>query len=175
MSIVSAAIISADEVYRYRLTRRWTAALGLPLPFLMLNPSTADHELDDPTIVRCMRFARDLGYDGLGVWNLYAFRATKPAVMFAAAEAGVDIVGPENDRRLRNLFAWCATSGVPVVAGWGMNARADRVDEILAMPYASEVLRCLGVTQSGIPKHPLARGKHRIPDGAPLLPWPVAA
>src|SRR5689334_16488446 len=72
-----AASISECGRYRYSLHRWWGA--GERLYFVMLNPSTADAEVDDPTIRRCMGFARTLGFDGIGVVNLYAFRATKPA------------------------------------------------------------------------------------------------
>lgn len=147
------AILSDDGRYRYRLTRMWDM---YALPFLMLNPSTADAYDDDRTIARCVGFARTLGYGGIGVWNLYAYRATKPEVMFAKQGLGENIVGPENDRRLRVLFDWAQVSKVPVIAGWGVNAKADRVAEVLEMPYAAEVLHRLGpTTKAGAPRHPL--------------------
>lgn len=144
------AIISDDGKYRYRLTRYWWP--GRSLPFVMLNPSTADASIDDPTIVRCVGFARRLGFSGIGVWNLYALRATRPVHLWKSP----DPVGPDNDAKLRVLFEWAYWAEVEVVAGWGANAKADRVEEVLAMPYATRVLHRLGpTTKGGAPRHPL--------------------
>lgn len=162
--ILRGAHLSDCGTYRYRLTRRWETAVP-PLPFIMLNPSTADADDDDPTIRRCVGFAAAHGYGGIAVWNLYAYRATKPPAMFAAAKAGVDVIGPDNDRRLRNLFQWANGLQIPVVAAWGANARQDRVDQVLAME-GSSILHHLGLTDSGIPRHPLM-----LRGDAPLTRW----
>lgn len=153
------ADLSDDGLYRYRLTRRWGP--HAMLPFVMLNPSTADAEQDDPTIRRCVSFAQAHGHHGIGVWNLYAFRATKPADCFRAA----DPVGPENDHRLRELLQAAASADIPVVAAWGANARQDRVDEVLSWPYAGQ-FHHLGLTNKGIPRHPLM-----LSGDARLTPW----
>lgn len=152
------AVISECGQYRYRLTRIWDEATQM-LGFVMLNPSTADATTDDPTIRRCIGFARDWGFGGLAVANLYAFRATKPADMLAAA----DPVGPENDAHLTALFA--APSVGLVIAAWGANARADRVAEAAALPGAI-TLNALGVTKDGAPRHPLY-----MPKTAEPTPW----
>lgn len=83
-----AAAISPDGAYRYSLHREWRRSEDQPrwVTFVMLNPSTADAVQDDPTIRRCIAFARALGGTGLAVANLYAFRATSPADLWAAAE-----------------------------------------------------------------------------------------
>lgn len=159
------AVVSEDGRYRYRLTRMWGGPLGGLLPFVMLNPSTADAELDDPTVRRCIGFARDLGYDGVGVWNLYAYRTKSPIELYTAI---ADIIGPDNDRRLRNLFSWAREAQVPVVAAWGVNARSDRVRDVLAMPGAVDVLHHLGLSKYGAPRHPLY-----LRAGTPLTPWGV--
>ena len=164
------AEISEDGLYRYRLIRRWDDRRHL-LPFVMLNPSIADAEHDDPTIRRCIGFAQRLDFGGIGVWNLYAYRATDPFDLWQAQREGVDIVGPDNDRRLRNILAFCHLQGVDVVAAWGANAPAERVAQVLALPYADLTLHALGVTKDGAPKHPLARGLHRIPDDARPVRW----
>lgn len=165
------ADVSEDGRYRYRLLRRWDGdallgrrATSLPMlqPFVMLNPSTADARQDDPTIRRCVGFARREGFEGLGVWNLYAYRATKPAELWRVD----DPVGEENDRRLRNLLEWAAGVGVPVVAAWGTNAKPERVRAVLDMPGAHN-LRCLGTTAAGAPRHPLY-----VPADTPLTPYP---
>lgn len=153
------AALSDCGAYRYRLIRHW--GMDMPLPFIMLNPSTADATVDDPTIRRCVGFARTLGYGGIGVWNLYAYRATKPADLWTAD----DPVGPENDRRLRNVLRWAHLQGVPVVAAWGAHAKPARVREVLAMEGAGN-LRCLGLTKAGAPRHPLY-----VRADAPLVPF----
>lgn len=166
--IVKNADISADGLYRYWLTRLWDSE-AIPLSWIMLNPSTANAEDDDPTIKRCMGFARRLGFGGIAVWNLYAYWATDPKDLKAAGYPA----GPLNDERLRFLFEWANDYDQPVVAAWGNNAVPERVEQVLAIPGATKVLRSLGTTNSGAPKHPLARGLHRIPDDAPLVRWPV--
>lgn len=158
------ADLSEDGLYRYRLTRVW----GAPnlLPFIMLNPSTADAFIDDPTIVRCRRFARDMGYGGLEVVNLYAYRATKPADLWKAE----DPVGPRNNRILGELLDRAWMSGTPVIAAWGANAKPDRVRWLLRRCEGQHTLHALRVTKGGAPGHPLY-----LPASARPVPWGVAA
>lgn len=137
------AVLSDDGMYRYSLARNWDAG-ALPLTFIMLNPSTADAYVDDPTIRRCIGFARDHAFGGIHVINLYAFRATKPADMFRA----IDPVGPDNDQ-----FFDIDPRGT-VVAAWGVNARADRVRQVMRLLEGRNVF-CLGKTKDGHPRHPL--------------------
>lgn len=148
------ARISDDGRYRYSLGRRWG---GRPAAvFVMLNPSTADANVDDPTIVRCRGFAEREGCGSLTAVNLYAYRATKPENMWLAALAGADIVGTDNDDTLRDAFRAAARDGGPVIAAWGANAHADRVEFVAALAAAAGVqLHALGVTKAGQPRHPL--------------------
>ena len=118
------AELSEDRLYRYRLTRIWGD--GPRATFVMLNPSTADEHVDDPTLRRCMGFARAWGLGGLNVVNLSAFRATIPAELWRA----VDPIGPDNDDYLRAAGA----SGEPLIAAWGNNAKLHRVQEVLSVP-----------------------------------------
>lgn len=170
------AVLSADGVYRYELTRFWCdpgAFLQRAATFVMLNPSTADATVDDPTIQRCMAFARTWGLDGIRVVNLYAFRASQPSAMWDAFAAGVDIVGPDNERTIRRVLVRANNEDVPVTVAWGNHGALGRVQWLVAQ--AREVgarLQCLGTTQSGAPKHPLARGHHRIPDDVTPTGWP---
>jgi hypothetical protein len=155
------AVISSDEIYRYRLSRYWEFKKPA-LTFVMLNPSTADGEEDDPTIRRCVGFAYRMGYGGLMVCNLYALRATRPETLWHA----VDPVGPENDRHLELAFRIAANATAPVVAAWGAHAKRQRVLEVLALPGALAVLHCLGVTKEGMPRHPLY-----LKSDSPLIPY----
>lgn len=158
---VSHAHLSADGLYRYSLYRRWvpTGTDATWVTFVMLNPSTADAEVDDPTIRRCKAFARAWGYGGLHVVNLYAYRATKPRDLWTAA----DPVGPRNDDIIRGF----ANTGWPMVAAWGANARPDRVEAVLRL-LGTSVFQSLGVTKDGHPRHPLY-----VKGDTPLTPWPV--
>lgn len=120
--------------------------------FVMLNPSTADDVQDDPTIRRCMGFARRWGFGRLVVVNLYAFRATEPMDMWAASGAGVDIVGPENDDHIAHVLSSCDRT----IAAWGAGARPERVAEFGALVAAADVqLWALRLTKDGAPRHPL--------------------
>ena len=141
------AVISDCGRFRYRLTRRWdeTAAVAT---FVMLNPSTADAVQDDPTIRRCIGFARSWGCGGLSVVNLYAYRATRPTDLWTVA----DPVGPDNDVHLRRAFEEAHASGGPVVAAWGGRARTDRVEVVLRLAGSMQVL---ALTKGGQPRHPL--------------------
>lgn len=104
------------RIYRYTLWRRWSA-FGVPplggsyVNFICLNPSTADETTDDPTVRKCVKFARTWGYDALCITNLFAFRSTKPADMIKAA----DPVGFGNDRHILKIAAEAAL----VVCSWG--------------------------------------------------------
>ena len=94
MTMQRDALFSPCGTYRYRLTRRW--AEGPAVAFIMLNPSTADGSVDDPTIRRCIGYGQSWGYGALAVGNLYAFRATEPQELRRAR----DPIGPDNDRHL---------------------------------------------------------------------------
>lgn len=149
----SGAILSECGGYRYRLWRRWQAGFYATstLGFVMLNPSTADHCEDDPTIRRCIGFAKDHGFSAIHVVNLFAWRATDPAELSAAK----DPVGPLNDEFIEEAALCCAR----LVAGWGAT-KAPRIEERAMRAaevawYAGRPLQCLGVTKAGAPRHPL--------------------
>jgi hypothetical protein len=145
------AILSPDGLYRYRLWRIWDSDLA-PAAFVMLNPSTADATQDDPTIRRCMGFARSWGSGGIVVVNLFAWRATDPDALFAPAAHGNGNVGPENDAHLRKVFSVVDS----VICAWGAHPLAERRgrDVLSLVPPGVEV-SCLGLTKGGAPKHPL--------------------
>jgi hypothetical protein len=157
------AAISPDGKYRYYLDRWWEEGKGA-LVFVMLNPSTADHRVDDPTIKRCMAFARALGYGGIIVLNLFALRSSQPADL----DRAIDPIGPQNDEYLDTVLRETAVEGGAVIVAWGTNGARERRDEVVLKLIRSHGLTplCFGETKDGHPKHPLARGKHRIPDGA---------
>lgn len=145
------AKLSECGTYRYLLWRIWNER-QTRLAFIMLNPSTASHQVDDKTIRRCMRFAGAKGYGGIIVANLFAYRCTNPDDLPTDQRA----VGPENDETLRNLAILANhTSYVDVVLAWGANKAVQgrgRDKEVIAQfPGAY----CLERTKEGHPKHPL--------------------
>lgn len=143
------AVLSGCGAFRYRLTRAWVAQPQRVLCFVMLNPSTADAEADDPTIVKCIGFAQRLGFDGIDVVNLFAYRATAPRDL---RKAGYP-VGPENDAWIRAA----ANDADVVVCAWGSNARGlsrpDAVLELLREEDRKPMV--LGRCNDGTPAHPL--------------------
>lgn len=142
------ALFSPDRIYRYYLWRIWNRKTARAM-FIGLNPSTADEYNDDPTIRRCAGFAKDWGYGGLIMANLFAFRATNPQEMKSAK----DPIGPQNDEYLLDVVA---TRGIVIVA-WGNHGefmnRGTQVIEMLR-PHRPD-LYCFGLTRKGNPRHPL--------------------
>ena len=140
------AEFSDCKKYRYALWRHWDwQGHDNCVMFIGLNPSTADETEDDPTIRRCIRFAKDWGYGGLMMMNMFAFRATDPKKMKVAR----DPVGPGNDE----AFGYRRTHAGLIVAAWGQHgspARGEKICQLLASP-----IYCLGRTKNGSPKHPL--------------------
>jgi hypothetical protein len=141
------ARISACGRYRYSLTRSW--GRGHRLSFVMLNPSRADANVDDPTIRRCMAFARREGASGIIVANLYAFRATKPEDLRRAE----DPFGPRNREALREAARDAAATELPLICAWG--ALGDSHAAIAIFRRTKARLVCLGRTACGAPRHPL--------------------
>lgn len=140
--------------YRYTLYRRWATERELySLPIVMLNPSTADEQKDDPTIRRCIDFATREGFGGIHVTNLFAARATNPDEL----REFLDPEGPDNAAALRGVAQAAAQYGVPILCAWGAHpmaaARQPVVLDILGSFMASTV--CLGTTVGGYPRHPL--------------------
>lgn len=144
------AVFSPCRKYRYALYRTWDERLASCM-FVGLNPSTADETKNDPTIRRCINFAKRWGCGGLIMANLFAFRATKPEDMKAAA----DPVGPENDRWLIQLHN---AAGL-VIAAWGRDGVfRERGAKVLAMLRRNRDggdIGCFGLTENKQPKHPL--------------------
>lgn len=145
--IRSSAVYSRCGLYRYALTRDW--GQGARVAFVMLNPSTASHLRNDPTVARCETRARDMGAGAFRVVNLFAFRATLPRDL-RQAEAPV---GPQNDRWLRRAALWADH----LICAWGNDgAHLGRDAEVMALlRQTGRPLFHLGLTQSGAPRHPL--------------------
>lgn len=145
-------ILSPCRTYRYELWRTWNGS-GPSCVFVGLNPSTADETEDDPTIRKCVKFAQTWGYGSLCMVNLFAFRATKPKDMLAAA----DPIGPDNDATLRRLVP-CA--GL-IVAAWGNDGWYKERDK--AVMAILPRLHCLKRNSNGSPAHPLYQRGDTVP------------
>lgn len=153
--------------YRYQLTRDWKQlhghGHGLRMLSVMLNPSTADGETNDPTLLRNIHFAQLWGYSGLLVVNPFALRSPHPSALLEAE----DPIGKFNDSAIEDaldrthlyLVAWgnvhkSLRPRVKHIEEWILHRARERHVEVV----------CLGHTMDGSPKHPLARGVHRVPN-----------
>ena len=153
---VSTAVYSECERYRYLLTRVWAPEAPRAL-FVMLNPSTATEVQNDPTVERCERRARTLGFGAFRVTNIFAWRDTDPRRMRAAA----DPVGPGNDAAIRDSAAWADR----IIAAWGTHGEhLGRGPAVAALLRATgRAVHHLGLTQAGHPRHPLYIGYAQQP------------
>ncbi|MFL5350908.1 MAG: DUF1643 domain-containing protein [Hyalangium sp.] len=144
------AIFSPCRTWRYLLWRYWDRSKPI-CAFIGLNPSTADETQDDPTVRRCIRFAKDWGYGALWMLNAYAFRATDPRDL-KQVMGGMGAIGPQTDTYLQQAAVNCGI----VIAAWGAHCPGSRQDEIRAMfAGAGKPLYLLGQTKDGCPRHPL--------------------
>ncbi|MDZ7905237.1 MAG: DUF1643 domain-containing protein [Cypionkella sp.] len=147
----SVAVYSDCEKYRYGLTRLW-AETGGKVTFVMLNPSTATEVQNDPTVERCERRARAMGFGAFQVVNIFAFRATDPKDMRRAQ----DPIGPDNDAAIADACAGAAQ----IICAWGTHGahlgRGLAVTQMLT--DQGFTLHHLGLTKDGAPKHPLYIG-----------------
>lgn len=154
-----AAIFSRCRTWRYSLWRVWGDE-----PIMMvigLNPSVADETQDDPTVRRCIRFARDLGYGGLVMTNMFGYRSTDPRGL----DKVFDPNGPDNDRSLREI---AARAGI-VVAAWGADKATRSRLPGLKRVLEDVSIHCLARTKDGLPRHPLYLKASCVPE---LWEWP---
>lgn len=153
----SEAVYSDCERYRYMLTRVWDPN-GKRALFIMLNPSTATEVQNDPTVERCERRARALGFGAFRVLNIFAWRDTDPRKMRKAA----DPVGPENDAAIVESCDWADQ----IICAWGTHgehlARGPAVETLLR--GTGKPLFHLGLSKAGHPKHPLYIGYAQQPE-----------
>lgn len=171
MTLRTGATFSADMVYRYRWWQRWDDDI-MAVMFLLLNPSTATEVITDPTVARCVERAKRMGFGGIEVCNLYAFRSTDPKALYKIN----DPVGPDNQSEIKAAAGGCSKiivgfgkHGFGVAAanddmpyfGWDDDAAAENYPTIVveglraaSRRYDGELL-CLGTNRDGSPKHPL--------------------
>lgn len=155
----SSAVISPCGRYRYRLDRRW-AETGPTCGFIMLNPSTADADQDDPTIRRCIGFARREGCGGMVVVNLFALRATNPDELILAGASAA-----EGALNATHIIAVEGSITGPFIAAWGAHPMAAGLADAMEHHFGPRLM-CLGKTKTGAPRHPLY-----VRADAPLIPY----
>ncbi|MBY2911407.1 DUF1643 domain-containing protein [Rhizobium leguminosarum] len=161
------AAISDCTLYRDELRRVWDTTK----PFLvvsMLNPSDADAERNDPTVLVLIWFAKLWGYGGLIIVNLHAWRSSSPKEMMRAK----DSIGPRCNEFIDGAFIIARYQNTPVLAAWGNGGDYLGRDQWFKARARQQLvdLVCLGLTKDGFPKHPMARGVHRIPrDQQPIM------
>lgn len=149
-----ATIEPLTNKFRYSLLRVWNARKPTVL-FVMLNPSTADGLEDDPTIRRCINFAKSWEYGALEVVNLFAYRATDPETL----KTVFDPIGPGNDAHITEA----AGRADLIVAAWGTKGNLRGRDVKVKRLLDSWPIFCLDVTRDGHPKHPLYVSTDQIP------------
>ena len=140
----SGAEFSRYRDYRYSLWRFWEKDKGYAA-FVCLNPSTADEFKNDPTVVRCINYAKAWGYGGMFMLNEFAYRSTHPGNLYTIG----DPVGPDNDFHLQSV----SSKALVTIVAWGLHGsylnRDREVLKILTNPH------CLKLTKDGHPGHPL--------------------
>lgn len=137
-------------IYRWWLFRCWDNHLPLII-WIMMNPSTADHRKNDPTILKVIRYSTKWGYGAVLVLNIYAFRSSRPENL---PQVMKDAVGWRNDWWIRTMFTFAKKMKVPVVCAWGVK-HGDRGCQVRRI--AADIglrLQCLEVALNGEPKHP---------------------
>lgn len=148
------AVFSPCGTYRYQLRREWGDGEGVA--WLMLNPSTATAEEDDPTIRKCVGFSKRWGFGRMVVVNLFALRSTDPR----ALAKNTDPVGVHNDYHILKALTPCPQ----VICAWGcqqhlttpaLKARPARVMDLIQREIVACTPMCLGLRKDGAPRHPL--------------------
>ena len=146
--MIKDAILDKERKYRYMLKRQWGDVNGNFVNFLLLNPSTANETIDDPTIRACIKFSQNLGYDGFYVTNLFAFRTKSPQLL----KQSKNQIGAKNDEFIKKY----AHKSTLIIVAWGNHGNfLDRDKEVLKILTEIKAPHCLAITKSGNPKHPL--------------------
>ena len=150
------AFFDETRTYRYRLWRRWNE--GPAIVWIMLNPSTADETVLDPTLRRCLDYSTRWGYPAMEILNLYAYRSTEPAVLPKLK----DPVGADNLRHIEDVVK---DGSLIVLVAWGQHARPEAIAPVLKILQRHDRFpHCLKITKDGHPWHPLYLSKWLEPE-----------
>lgn len=148
------AKFTSNRLYRYVLWRKWSRENHRCM-FIMLNPSTADETKDDPTIIRCINYAKLWGYGGIYVTNLFAFRSTDPKKLYNAK----DPIGVDNDYWIKHY----SEKSEIVIAAWGNHGAILDRSSFVKKTFSPSSLFALKQTKCGEPCHPLYLKKNLTP------------
>lgn len=159
IEIESGAVFSPDRAHRYTLWRKWDHTKP-PVNFVCLNPSTADESANDPTVARCINYARRWGHGSLIVTNIFALRSTDPRGLRRVD----DPIGPENDQHI----VAAAEAASRVIAAWGTHGLYLLRGFFVLDLIGHLRVECLKVTKDGHPVHPLYQ-----PADARPIPYPL--
>lgn len=143
------AVFSDCEMYRYRLWRVWDDRAPKAC-FVMLNPSTATHEVLDPTVTRCKKRAMALGYGGFEVVNIFALRSTDPKQLYKVT----DPVGPDNLNAIADAVRQCAIA----ICAWGTHGKFMNMSNLIQTrinQFFPGKAHYLKLNSDGTPAHPL--------------------
>jgi hypothetical protein len=140
----SDARLSSDRKYRYVLSRIWDDSKAM-VTFIGINPSTADEKEDDPTIRRCINFAKSWEYGGIYMLNLFALRATHPSELYISD----DPIGSENDFYLKEF----ADKSAKIICAWGNHGSFSMRSQFVLSNLPEKYY--LKINNSGEPAHPL--------------------
>ena len=155
------ATYSECERYRFALNRVWSGE-DKRLLFIMLNPSTATEIINDPSVERCERRARALGFGALRVCNLFGWRSTDPHRLKMVE----DPIGIGNDDAIIEGCRWAHM----IICAWGthgaLNGRDINVKKLLRKHADAGAIHHLGLSKAGLPRHPLYIAYSRQPE-----PW----
>jgi len=168
------ATFSFCRRWRYTLWRQWDPGSEKDYcAFIGLNPSTADEVQNDPTVTRCINFAKAWGFPGMWMLNLFALRSTDPKGLYAA----VNPYGPHENWKI--IWDIAQDNCAQVVVCWGAHGAYQRAGHTLltmldpqwagCTPGCGKQLKCFGKTKSRQPKHPLY-----LANATPLLDWETA-
>lgn len=150
------ARFNAEKTHRYLLERSWGHDSSNFVNFILLNPSIADEEKDDPTVSKCMFYARKWGFDGLYITNLFALRSTNPKLL----RGHDDPIGENNDECIKSV----AKRSAKIVCAWGNEGELmNRSQEVINLVKDDHKLFCLKLTKSGQPHHPLYFSRKATP------------
>ena len=149
------AILSSCKKHRLQLWREWDSNLPKVL-FIMLNPSTADHKQDDPTLRRCIDYAKQWGYGGLYIGNLYSLRAADPKTLVKVSKFN----HRDNYKHIVSIAQQCQL----VVCAWGNYPIIKKLGTPLnILKQLNQKLHCIDLSKTGTPKHPLYLKKSLTP------------
>ncbi len=150
------AILDKKRKYRYMLKRQWGDSTDKFINFVLLNPSTANETVDDPTIKACIKFTQNLGYGGFYVTNLFAYRTKSPDILKKSTEP----IGRKNDMFIKKY----ATKSKLVIIAWGNHGNyLNRDKDVLKFITKIKTPYCFITTQSGQPKHLLYIARNTKP------------